>query len=412
VAAATESGDQSIAIDIGITPLAWPGMVVDPASAASPAARPGPKVRLLVLYGGRSAEHEISCISAFHVVNALDPARYDLRLTGITTDGRWVDATDALPGGGSALPSPDLLSAITAERVRSLEPMAVVTGGGPTGSPRLAPESAPLVVLPLLHGPLGEDGTLQGLLEVAGVPYCGPGVAGSAAAMDKGLAKSLVASSGLPQARHLFVRESQIGPALADRVDSSMGWPVFVKPANMGSSIGISRVKDAGGLSEAVTLATRYDEYVIIEEAIEGRELEIGVLGWPELRVSVPGEIRPSRDFYDFEDKYLEGAAGLEVPARLPDEVAQEMGRLAIAACEAMRVDCMARVDFFFEQGGRGLLINEVNTIPGFTPISMYPRMWAATGVSYPALIDALVQQALRRADRRNRFEVRRASAS
>jgi D-alanine-D-alanine ligase len=255
---------------------------------------------------------------------------------------------------------------------------------------------------------MGEDGTLQGLLEVAGVPYCGPGVAGSAAAMDKGLAKSLLASAGLPQARYIFLRDSQLEPALVERVEATMGWPVFVKPANMGSSIGISKVKDAGGLEDAVRLAFRYDEYSIIEEAISGRELEIGVLGWPHLRVSVPGEIRPSRDFYDFEDKYLEGAAGLEVPARIPDEVAEEMGSLAVAACEALRVDGMARVDFFFEEGGRGLLINEVNTIPGFTPISMYPRMWAATGVSYSQLIDALVEQALRRAERRNGFEVRR----
>jgi D-alanine-D-alanine ligase len=226
--------------------------------------------------------------------------------------------------------------------------------------------------------------------------------------MDKGLAKSLLYAAGLPQARYLFLRDPQIGASLLDRVESTLGWPVFVKPANMGSSIGITKVKDAGGLEDAVHLASRYDEYVIIEEAITGRELEIGVLGWPHLRASVPGEIRPSRDFYDFEDKYLEGAAGLEVPARVPDEVAREMGRLAIAACEAMRVDGMARVDFFFEEGGRGLLINEVNTIPGFTPISMYPRMWAASGVSYAQLIEALVEQAERRAARRRRFEVRR----
>jgi D-alanine-D-alanine ligase len=194
----------------------------------------------------------------------------------------------------------------------------------------------------------------------------------------------------------------------AGRIGTDLGWPVFVKPANMGSSIGVSRVTDRSGLEAAVQLAGRYDEYIIVEEAVAGRELEIGVLGWPDLRASVPGEIKPSREFYDYEDKYLDGAAGLEVPALLPDGVAEDMGRLAIAACRALRVDSMARVDFFLDEGGRGLIINEVNTIPGFTPISMYPRLWAASGVPYSELVDELVEQALRRAERRRRFETRR----
>ena len=228
--------------------------------------------------------------------------------------------------------------------------------------------------------------------------------------MDKGLTKALLASAGLPQARHLVIREGEVDPRLAERVGSELGWPVFVKPANMGSSIGITRVGDAEMLGDALAAALHYDEYAVIEEAVTGaRELEIGVLGWPDLRTSVPGEIKPSRDFYDFEDKYLEGAAGLEVPAQIPDEIASEMSRLAIAACKSLRVDSMARVDFFWEHPGRGLLINEVNTIPGFTPISMYPQMWAASGVPYAELVDELVDQALRRAERRSRFNVRRA---
>ncbi len=361
---------------------------------------PGKKIRLLVLYGGRSAEHEVSCISAFHVVAAIDPERYDLRLVGITTDGDWVDATRSLaPGrGAQTLPSPDSISG--GGEGGSLQPVEAVQS--PAGDDR------PLVVMPLLHGPMGEDGTMQGLLEMAGVAYCGPNVAGSAAAMDKGLAKALLAAAGLPQARYLALRETDLDDRTGDRVEAELGWPVFVKPANMGSSIGISRVKDAGGLAPALEVALRYDEFVVIEEAIEGREIEIGVLGWPDLRASVPGEIKPSHDFYDFEDKYMDGAAGLEVPARLPDGVADEIGRLAVAACQALRVDCMARVDFFFDEGGRGLLINEVNTIPGFTPISMYPRMWAASGVPYNELVDELVDQALRRAARRARVETRR----
>jgi D-alanine-D-alanine ligase len=358
-----------------------------------------PKIRLLVLYGGQSAEHEVSCISAFHVANAVDTDRYELKLVGITTTGEWVEVAAALERPNNrSLPSPNTVSASQPSGTAAVEPGDVMRGSG----------NGPLVVLPLLHGPKGEDGTLQGLLELAGVPYCGAGVAGSAVAMDKGLAKSLLTAAGVPQAKYVFIRETEVDESLAARLDRELGWPVFVKPANMGSSIGISRVKDPGGLDEALALAFRYDEFVVIEEALTARELEIGVLGWPEPRASVPGEVKPSRDFYDFEDKYLEGAAGLEIPAQLPDGVADEMARLAILACQAMRIDSMARVDFFYEPDGRGLLLNEINTVPGFTPISMYPRMWAASGVSYPQLIDELVAQALRKADRRARFETRR----
>ena len=355
-----------------------------------------------MLYGGRSAEHEVSCISALHVVRAADPSRYDLKVIGITTDGRWTDATpavlDAGTGGQLGLPSPDTIS----DR-GSLEPINTVT------SPD---DSGPFVVLPLLHGPMGEDGTVQGLLEVAGVPYCGPGVAGSASASDKGMAKSLLAAAGIPHTRFLFIRESEIDrdPAkLTAQVAEELGWPAFVKPANMGSSIGITCVHDPSELSGALSTARRYDEFIIVEEALTGaRELEIGVLGWPDLRTSLPGEIKPSREFYDFDDKYLDGAAALDVPACIPDEVADEMSRLAIETCNALRVDCMARVDFFWQEGGRGLLVNEVNTIPGFTPISMFPRLWAASGVPYEKLVDELVDQALRRAERRRRFETHR----
>ena len=394
---AMASRDQCIILDLGRLPLAWPLMAGHP---------PGKRIRLLVLYGGRSAEHEISCVSAMHVVNAVDPDRYDLRLMGITTEGRWVDATTAIESGRSgsqvlALPSPDTIlgggeaaSASALERVGAASVSSDVEGQ--------------LVVLPLLHGPMGEDGTVQGMLEIAGVPYCGPGVAGSAAAMDKGLAKNLLAAAGIAQARHLLLREGDVDHTLVTRVERELGWPVFVKPANMGSSIGITRVKDAGGLEPALDVVWYYDEYVIIEEAITGRELEIGVLGWPDLRASVPGEVKPSHEFYDFDDKYVDGAAGLEVPAQLPENVAEEMGQIAVAACQALRVDCMARVDFFYEEGGRGLLVNEINTIPGFTPISMYPRMWAAAGVSYSELVDELVDQALRRAARRSRFVAHR----
>jgi D-alanine-D-alanine ligase len=366
-------------IDLGSWAVAWPRMV-----------------RLVVLYGGRSAEHEVSCVSARQVVAAVDPDRYDLRTVGITTAGEWVDTTAATreieSGAVRALPSPDDVLRAAPDKASD-----VTTLGDE------------VVVLPLLHGPMGEDGTVQGLLELAGIPYCGAGVAGSAAAMDKGLAKALLASAGVPQARYLYRREEQFGTALTAVIEDELGWPVFVKPANMGSSIGITKVKDPGGLEAALATATRYDTAVVIEEAVQGaRELEMGVLGWPQVRTSVPGEIKPSHDFYDFEDKYVDGAAGLDVPAALPAGVAAEMSRLAIAACEALRVDSMARVDFFYQAGGRGLVVNEVNTIPGFTPISMFPRLWEASGLPYRDLVDTLVEQAVQRRARRQRFETGR----
>ncbi|HET9731517.1 MAG TPA: D-alanine--D-alanine ligase family protein [Acidimicrobiales bacterium] len=377
--------------------------------AASPS--PG-RVRLVVLYGGRSAEHEVSCISGFHVAAAVDRRRYDLRLVGITTDGRWVDTTaQALESGVRSLPTPDRVLAEHPDQEAGISDLGGADPAAAAGNPR----PGPLVVLPLVHGPMGEDGTVQGLLELAGLPYCGPGVAGSAVAMDKGLAKSLLTAAGLPQARYLYFAETELlgpdgglDPVPTGRIEQALGWPVFVKPANMGSSIGISKVKDPGGLDAAVTLALRYDTALVVEEAVTAREIEMGVLGWPDVRTSVPGEIKPSHDFYDFEDKYLDGSAALEIPARVPDEVAERMSDLARAACRALRIDSMARVDFFYEEDGRGLLINEVNTIPGFTPISMYPQMWGASGIAYSDLVDVLVEQALLRAERRGRFETGR----
>ena len=394
------------------------------------------RTRLVILYGGRSAEHEVSCVSAYHVARAVNRDRYDLRLVGITTDGKWVDATTALgegdgpePGTTRMLRSPDDLYEQVGSRrgFSAMGALAASAGPGPSSQPvsgatagrhrgevvQAGAGEETTVVLPLLHGPMGEDGTVQGLLEVLGVPYCGPGVAGSASAMDKGLAKSLLAAAGIPQGRFILVSEDEIsgdaGAALALRVEAELGWPAFVKPANMGSSIGISKAGARASLQEAIAEALRFDQFFVVEETVEGRELEIGVLGWPDLRTSVPGEVKPSRDFYDFDDKYLDGSALIEIPADLPDGVAAEMSRLAVAACRALRVDGMARVDFFFEENGRGLLVNEINTIPGFTPISMYPQMWAASGVAYSELVDRLVDQALRRAARRSQFQTRRA---
>jgi D-alanine-D-alanine ligase len=389
----------------------------------------------VILYGGRSAEHEVSCVSAYHVARAVDRDRYDLRLVGITTHGAWVDATGSLgatdlPAQGSTrmLPSPDDLFDQGGGHggFSPFSPLSELSRPGEASSqhdsapsttvdavPAIDAGEEPVVVLPLLHGPMGEDGTVQGLLEVLGVPYCGPGVAGSAVAMDKGLAKTLLASAGIPQARFVLLREEDTdddaATSVVSRVEAELGWPVFVKPANMGSSIGISKVAGPDELLPALAIAARFDEYFVVEEAVTGREIEMGVLGWPTLRTSVPGEVKPSHDFYDFEDKYLEGSALIEIPADLPEGIVEEMSRLAIEACRALRVDGMARVDFFYEEGGRGPLVNEINTIPGFTPISMYPQLWAASGVGYSELLDQLVDQALRRSARRSRFHTRRA---
>jgi len=337
------------------------------------------RIRLVVLFGGRSAEHEVSCVTAVSVLRALDPRRYEIVPVGITEDGRWVQADEAqrllAAGGGDALPP--ALEAVG----RDVEPFAAVAGEETT------------VVLPLLHGPFGEDGTVQGLCEMADVPYVGSSVLGSAAAMDKIVAKQLLAAAGLPVAAYVGFRET---PPPID-----LGWPVFVKPANLGSSVGVNKARDEAELDAAIAEALQYDEWVIVEEAIVGREIECGVLGDRAPDASLPGEVRPSRDFYDYEDKYEAGAAELLVPAPLSDAQTDEVRRLAVAAFQAVRAQGMARVDFFFEEGGRGWLVNEVNTIPGFTPISMYPRMWEASGVPYATLLDRLVDLALDRHARR-----------
>ncbi|MBV9286164.1 MAG: D-alanine--D-alanine ligase [Acidimicrobiia bacterium] len=348
------------------------------------------RIRLVVLFGGRSAEHEVSCTTAVNVLQALDPARYDVVPVGVTHDGRWVLAEDAAKllasGGPAALPA-----ALTAEGP-AVEPLATVAEEAATRT----------VVLPLLHGPFGEDGTVQGLLELAGVPYVGSGVLGSAAAMDKITAKRLAAEAGIPQAKWFALRHGEtVGASLAARVDAELGWPVFVKPSNLGSSVGVSKAHDASELADAVQLALSYDERIVVEETVVGREIECGVLGDPP-EASLPGEIRASREFYDYEDKYLVDGAELLVPAPVSADEQATVQRLAVAAFIAVEAEAMARVDFFFEEGGRGFLLNEVNTIPGFTPISMYPKMWEASGVPYAELIDRLVGLAVERHARRS----------
>jgi len=353
------------------------------------------RIRVAVVFGGRSTEHAISCVSAGSVLAALDRNRYDVVPIGITTDGRWVLA----PDDPSAL-------AISDRDLPQVDPRgaALVLAGDPTVKSLVVLDAAASlpelgsvdVVFPLLHGPFGEDGTIQGLLELAGVPYVGSGVFASAAAMDKHHMKQLLKGAGLDVPPYVVVRMGEPTPASA----ADLGLPVFVKPARGGSSIGITRVDDLGQLEAAVAEAHRHDPKALVEQAVLGREIECGVLvdvhGVP--RASVPAEIRVTgpQTFYDFEAKYLGDSTEFDIPPAIDDETIARVQSAAVEAFVALDCEGLARVDFFVCDDGR-VVINEVNTMPGFTPSSMFPRMWAASGVSYPELVDRLVNDALRR---------------
>jgi D-alanine-D-alanine ligase len=362
----------------------------------------GRRPRVAVVFGGRSTEHAVSCVSAGSVLAAIDRDAYDIVPIGISRDGRWVLAAD----------EPEKL-AITGGTLPQVEESAssVVLSGDPTqrGLTVQEPGKVPQqlgevdVVLPLLHGPYGEDGTLQGLLELAGVTYVGSGVFASAAAMDKGHMKALLAAAGLPVGPHAVVtpRAWATDKAAVRETVAGLGYPVFVKPCRAGSSVGITKVHKPEDLDDAIEQARGHDLRVVIEAMIGGREIECGVLegldgGGPE--ASVPAEVIVGGDheFYDFEAKYLpDQGTELVVPADLPTAVADQVRELACRAFDALSCEGLARVDFFVT-GGR-VTVNEVNTMPGFTPVSMFPLMWKASGIDYPALVDRLIQTALRR---------------
>ena len=361
-----------------------------PAPAHSAGSGDG-RINLIVLFGGQSAEHDVSCTTAAHVLRAADPAKYRITPIGIARDGRWSLASAAqaaLAEGPQALPG-----RLDATGDVAVEPTAAIT---PT-------TSGITVVVPLLHGPLGEDGTVQGMLELADLPYVGSGVLGSAVAMDKTMAKQLAAINGIPQARHVSVRADLCTPGTPAQLAEHLGLPVFVKPANMGSSVGVTKAKTVEALRDALALAYTYDEWAVVEEAVTGREIEVAVLGNLAPRASVPGEIVPGAEFYDYADKYVEDGSQTLVPAPLTAEQVQQVQALALRSFAALRCEGLARVDFFLEEHGRGFLLNEVNTMPGFTPISMYPKLWIASGLGYGELIDELVSLALERHSRRRR---------
>ncbi|MEU6980565.1 MULTISPECIES: D-alanine--D-alanine ligase family protein [unclassified Streptomyces] len=365
------------------------------------------KPRVAVVFGGRSSEHAISVVTAGAVLSAIDRDKYEVLPIGITTDGRWAltaDAPERMAITDRALPSvTDLAESETGGVVLSVDPASrEVVYNEPGSVPQALGEVD--VVFPMLHGPYGEDGTLQGLLELSGVPYVGAGVLASAVGQDKEYMKRVFVSFGLPVGPYEVIRprEWEQNPAAARKkiveFAADHGWPLFVKPARGGSSMGITKVDDLSGLDEAVEEARRHDPKIIVESLIRGREIECGVLEFEDgPRASVPAEIPPvtDHDFYDFEAKYIDSASGI-VPAPIGDEATAEIQRLAVAAYEAVSCEGLVRADFFLTEDG-GFVINEINTMPGFTPISMYPRMWQESGVGYPELVDRLIQAALNR---------------
>ena len=373
-------------------------------SPSSPSHR---RVRVLLLFGGRSAEHDVSRVTAVAVAGALDPARYEVLPVAITTDGRWLFADQArrmIERGPDALPA---ALPVEGEPVSELGDLVASGEHGARGDGGVRSALDADVVLPLLHGPYGEDGTVQGLLELAGLPYVGAGVVGSAVGMDKVMMKRAFAACGLPIATYASFRDGHDRVAFAAQVEAEIGYPCFVKPANLGSSVGVSKARDRASFDAALDLALSFDEWAIVEEAIDGREIEVAVLGDDPPEASVPGEILPGDEFYSYADKYERADAQLLAPAPLSPEQTDDVRRLAVRAFEACRCEAMARVDFFLEEQraggalGRGFLVNEVNTIPGFTPISMYPRLWEESGVSYPELLDRLIELAFARHERR-----------
>ena len=339
------------------------------------------RIRVAVVAGGRSSEHEISLASARSVLEALDPERYETTTIAIGRDGRW-----ALGQGEE--------QAALGESVTVTQSLPVLADSRPAEA-----LGAVDVVLPVLHGPFGEDGTVQGLLELAGVPYVGAGVAASALCMDKDLFKAVLRDRGIPVARNETLR-------LGDEIRNPFGYPVFVKPARLGSSVGISKAHDEAELETAVALARRHDEKVLVEEFVAGTEVECGVLGnvRPAPLASVVGEIVPHAEWYDYAAKYDAGGSDIIVPARIPDETAARVQALAVDSFIATECEGMARVDFFVREDGE-VIVNEINTIPGFTSTSVYARLFEASGIPYGELLDRLIELALERHDRRSSLE-------
>ncbi len=361
------------------------------------------KLKVVLLFGGRSGEHEVSLQSARSVLSVLDEAKYEVFQVGITHEGRWLGGEDALErflqGETDGLPPVTILPD------PSMPGLYALTEG------RLTHVTDLDVVIPILHGTFGEDGTLQGLLEMADVAYVGAGVLGSSVGMDKGVFKDMMRAHGIPVVASMLVLRSEIErdiEAVIRKAEALSEYPLFTKPANLGSSVGVSKCRDREELRAGLEEAARYDRRVLVERGIrQAREIEVSVLGNDEPQASVPGEVVPSREFYSYEAKYLDGTSGLLIPAPIPEETAARVRELAVKAYRAIDCAGMARVDFLLDRESGDLYLSEVNTIPGFTQISMYPKLWEASGLSYPDLVDRLIELALERKAERDRTERR-----
>jgi len=363
-----------------------------------------PKLKIAVLFGGRSGEHEVSLDSARSVLGVLDPQKYDIYQVGITHSGAWLTGKDvhqALVNGKmeglipcAILPDPTQPGLYIVRRTGMTDTLEKLTDLD--------------VVFPVLHGTFGEDGTLQGLLELTDLAYVGAGVTGSSVGMDKAVFKNVMRAIGIPTIESILVLRSEIERDIADvirRAETVSAYPLFIKPANLGSSVGITKCNQRADLGEALLEACAFDRRVLVERGVEAREIEVSVLGNDEPQASVPGEVLPSREFYSYESKYLDGTSGLLIPAPLPAGTAEEIQQMAVNAYKAIDCAGMARVDFFVEKNTGRIYLNELNSIPGFTSISMYPKLWEASGLTYVALVDRLVDLALERQADRSRTE-------
>ena len=359
------------------------------------------KLKVAVLFGGRSGEHDVSLMSARSVLSVLDPNKYDVTQIGITREGKW-------------LTGENVQSRFESENFEGLVPVIVSPDPSETGlyvlhGDRLEKLTKVDVFFPVLHGTFGEDGTLQGLFELADAAYVGAGVVGSSVGMDKGIFKDVMLANGIPVVDTLVILRAEIEKdmlAALSKAEAISGYPIFTKPANLGSSVGVTKCNNRSDLQEGLIEAAAYDRRILVQHGVKnGREIEVSVLGNDDPRASVPGEVLPSREFYSYEAKYMDGTSGLMIPAQLPAEVSEQICALAIRAYRAIDCSGMARVDFFVEKDSHRIYLNELNTIPGFTQISMYPKLWEASGLPYPQLVDQLIKLAMQRKIDRDRTQ-------
>jgi D-alanine-D-alanine ligase len=361
------------------------------------------KLRIAVLFGGRSGEHEVSLMSAKSVLSALDPNKYEITQIGITKEGIWVTGENIIETLSKGQAEDKNLNRVVIipdqfhhqvweiQNIKSIWNLIQIANVD--------------VVFPVLHGTFGEDGTLQGLLELADLAYVGAGVTGSAVGMDKGIFKDVMRANNIPTVASIIVLRREIEKDIKNVIRLAEGvapYPLFVKPANLGSSVGITKCNSKSDLGEGLMEAAMYDRRVLVERGVNAREIEVSVLGNDAPIASIPGEVLPSREFYSYESKYVDGTTGLVIPADLPSGISEKIRQMAVTAYKA--IDCcgMARVDFFVEKGSDEIFLNEINTIPGFTSISMYPKLWEASGIPYPNLVDRLVDLALERKSERD----------